>query len=109
VATEAKWTPRPWVFLEEGDAEALHNCRPLTICSPGKDDLAEVFSDEDSTVAIPREQAIANARLIAAAPDLYEALLGCVEHMEHSTPEGRVAYQIAKEVLASATPKAVRA
>jgi hypothetical protein len=49
------------------------------------------------------------ARLIAAAPDLYEALLGCVEHMEHSTPEGRVAYQIAKEVLASATPKAVRA
>lgn len=66
-------TPGPWTFLEDGDAEALHNCRPLTICSPSKDDLAEVFSEEDSTVAIPRQQAIANARLIASSPSLLQA------------------------------------
>lgn len=77
-----KHTPGPWTFLEDGDAEALHNCRPLTICSPGKDDLAEVFSDEDSTVAIPREQAIANARLIAAAPALAAALLALLPEVD---------------------------
>lgn len=80
-----KHTPGPWTFLEDGDAEALHNCRPLTICSPGKDDLAEVFSDEDSTVAIPREQAIANARLIAASPDLLAALQEAVIAMSAAT------------------------
>lgn len=69
-----KHTPGPWRFLEDGDTESEHNrCRPLTVCGPGDDDLANVYSRDDATVTISREEAIANARLIAAAPDLLEA------------------------------------
>jgi len=65
-----KHTPRPWRFLEDGDTECEGNAgRPLTIASDD-DDLAEVFSSDDATVKTSREQAIANARLIAHAPDL---------------------------------------
>lgn len=66
-------TPGPWRFLEEGWAESMHGrCEPLTICSRNNVDLAIVFSADDSTVSTTREQAIANARLIATAPTMYE-------------------------------------
>lgn len=45
----------------------------------------------------------ANARLIASAPELLEALVGCVEHMEHSTPQGRAAWVNARAAIAKAT------
>jgi hypothetical protein len=74
--SEAKHTPGPWVFLEDGRTETPENaCEPLTICGPKADDLANVYSNDDATVSIARAQAVANARLIAAAPDLLEALL----------------------------------
>lgn len=44
----------------------------------------------------------ANARLIAAAPDLLEALVACVEHMEWSTENGAMAYRRAKELIEEA-------
>ncbi|MBB0023663.1 hypothetical protein [Ralstonia pickettii] len=34
--------------------------------------------------------------------ELVEALDGCIEHMEHSTPQGRAAYENAKAVCAKA-------
>lgn len=68
-------TPGPWRFLEGGNSEEEFNrCRPLTICGGNNDDLANVYSADDSTVSITREQANANAQLIAASPDLLEAL-----------------------------------
>jgi hypothetical protein len=66
-------TPGSWKFLEEGHTEEEHNrCRPLTIgqVDPPYDDIASVYSADDATVWITREQAIANARLFAAAKDL---------------------------------------
>jgi hypothetical protein len=63
-------TPGPWEFLE-----AFTSDRPITIgeVNAPHNDIANVYSADDATVSITREQAIANARLIAAAPDLLAA------------------------------------
>ena len=45
----------------------------------------------------------ANARLIAAAPDLLEALTDCVEHMHWTQPQGEAAWKKAKAAIAKAT------
>ncbi len=74
--TETKFTPGPWkatsFTLHTGeqvmrivptDAYGIINRGPGPIC--------DVFSQK---VGIPDESCIANSKLIAAAPDLYEAL-----------------------------------
>lgn len=69
------FTPGPWHFLEAiGHDDEWSSVNPLTVCSDGNDDLASIFSDADSTVSIPRVQSVANAHLIAAGPEMYEAL-----------------------------------
>lgn len=68
-------TPGPWTFLEGGRTEEDGNAgHPLTICGPDGDDLANVYSRDDATVNISREEAIANARLMTAGPAMLEAL-----------------------------------
>ena len=49
------------------------------------------------------EEARANARLIAAAPELLEALTDCVEHMHWTQPQGEAALKKAKAAIAKAT------
>lgn len=44
----------------------------------------------------------ANLFLLAAAPELLEALTGCIEHMEYSTPQGKAAYETARAAIAKA-------
>jgi hypothetical protein len=86
--SEAKHTPAPWHFLEEGDTESDHNIgKPFTICGGDDDDLADVFDNTHSTVSISREEAIANARLIAAAPDLLAALKACAALLDGNLSE----------------------
>ena len=46
---------------------------------------------------------LANARLIAAAPELLEALTDCVEHMHWTQPLGEAALKKAKAAIAKAT------
>jgi hypothetical protein len=76
---ELKHTPGPWKFLEQGSTEVDGNaCRPLTICSASNEDIANIYSCDDSTVSVSREEAIANAFLMSAASDLLEALI-CLE------------------------------
>ena len=73
--SETRFTPGPWRFLEGKDYDEGANVgRPLTVCGGNNDDLANVYSADDSTVSVSRAEAVANAHLIAAAPDLYEAL-----------------------------------
>ena len=48
-------------------------------------------------------EALANARLIAAAPELLEALTDCVEHMHWTQPQGEAALKKAKAAIAKAT------
>lgn len=71
--SQAKYTPGPWEFLEAGRTEEEFNRgRALTIGGPrpNNDDLAQVFSRDDATVSVSREEAVANARLIATSPEL---------------------------------------
>ena len=46
---------------------------------------------------------LANARLIAAAPELLEALSDCVAHMHWTQPLGEAALKKAKAAIAKAT------
>jgi hypothetical protein len=79
-ATENEATPGPWHFLEAGNTESeLNEGNPLTICGPDDDDLANVYSEDDATVSIPRAEAIANATLIAVARTHMPALLAIVD------------------------------
>jgi len=67
----ANRTPGEYRFLEADDAEEGSNAgRPLTICDDQNNDLGNVYSRDDSTVSITREQAVANAHLFAHAPEI---------------------------------------
>ena len=73
-----KHTSGPWTFLEADYLDEASG--PFTIGGgPNNDDIANVYSKEDATVSISREEAAANARLISAAPDMVEALIGAAE------------------------------
>ena len=68
-------TPGPWEWLEAKTAwEDPANMEFIIGGGPNNDDIAAVFHEEGATVSISREEAAANARLIAAAPSLLSAL-----------------------------------
>jgi hypothetical protein len=71
--SEPAFTPGPWHFLEaHNHDDEWSKDHPLTICDEkNSEDLANVFSADDSTVSVSRKEAIANAFLIASSPDLY--------------------------------------
>ena len=72
--TERKWTPGPWQIDDDG----IYNPR---ITGDDGNDVAEVLEFPDMG------QQIANARIIGAAPDLYEALLEALPYVpEHHGP-----------------------
>mgnify|MGYP003443857007 FL=1 len=65
---ETKWTPGPWPVKPTGDFKRIVIGDGL-VEGPGGYEVAEVYSDD-----CDRDEAMANAHLIAAAPDLYAAL-----------------------------------
>ena len=66
--TDTPWTPGPWPIKPTGDYKRILVGVGL-VDGPGGYDVAEVYSDD-----CDRNEAEANARLIAAAPDMAEAL-----------------------------------
>lgn len=75
---KATHTPGPWlqsstVLVCNSDARVIANCTPLV-------DVPEL--------AIPMNEVDANARLIAAAPDLLDYLERVVENARHSFQSG---------------------
>lgn len=86
-----KHTPGPWV------AALDHNSRPI-VWGPGTWQIADGWHTPDGN-------GWANARLIAAAPDLLEALKDCADrlgiHMKHS--EDLAAHMKAVAAIAKAT------
>jgi len=68
--TACKWTPGPWPWEYTGDGKRITIGYGL-VEGPNGYEVAEVYSDD-----CPPEVAEANARLIAAAPDLLEAMVG---------------------------------
>lgn len=77
----AQHTPGPWRYLEDHDGDNAG--RPLTVCDAANNDLANVYSQDDATVDISRGEAIANARLIAAAPDGLALAKGLAHTIKH--------------------------
>lgn len=66
--TKSQHTPGPWPCEYTGDGKRILVGKGL-VEGPNGYEVAEVYSDD-----CPREVAEANARLIAAAPELLEAL-----------------------------------
>lgn len=62
------WTPGPWPLESTGDGKRILVGKGF-VEGPNGYEVAEVYSDD-----CPRELAWANAYLIGAATDLYEAL-----------------------------------
>ena len=63
--TKAQHTPAPWVFwVDDFEVNILSNAGDRSV------PIADVCVDEDTTFAPTLPEAVANARLIAAAPEL---------------------------------------
>ena len=87
--SELKATPGPWGLVEhasEGEAEILIRRRWDADFKPGSigsgtygsclgAHIADIKHQGSDAPVVTREQAMANANLIAAAPELYEALV----------------------------------
>ena len=80
----SKHTPGPWPWQYTSDRKRIVIGAGL-VEGPNGYEVAEVYSDD-----CPSEVAEANARLIAAAPDLLEAVRAFVERFDSG--QGRRAY-----------------
>ena len=77
-------TPGPWTFGRAIPADDTVS----RIVRAGDDHIAVVM-DLDGAA----QEAVDNARLIAAAPELLEALKGALQVMNHSEARARVGWQ----------------
>lgn len=80
MSNETKWTPGPWVV-----GESSHNGLPcVDACDPNDGQLmieiCEVWGEDRAESET--EMSRANAHLISAAPELYEALASMLEECE---------------------------
>ena len=91
----AEHTPGPWC-VEAIDSEHLHDiCLAYTVPNAGNPVLvATVFGDDDDD-PVNNRQAEANARLIAAAPDLLAALLPMLRGVEQWERGSRLSVYVA--------------
>lgn len=69
---ETKWTPGPWVVSDSQDEVSV--CMGTAIDSPYEYTCGHVWQASDVYWSEADKEDIANAQLIASAPDLYEAL-----------------------------------
>ena len=77
-----KFTPGPWSIYVPNPSKVLPDQRnDRLIRGPQGEHVAETFQVmADSSVALPADQSIINANLIAAAPEMYEALEGLMRN-----------------------------
>lgn len=100
----SKFTPGPWKVTHNGYANApylIHHVESGT-------DVAEVYCDESPD----QPTQTANARLIAAAPEMLDALIFCMQELRQydnaNSPDGPMeearlfAIKIAKEAIKKA-------
>jgi len=80
------FTPGPWEDYFDGQSIEAKDGKVASTWVEGRTD----------------EEVVANAKLIAAAPDGYNAAILAIEHMEWSTPQGKKAYEALKAFIAKA-------
>lgn len=105
--SETKWTPGPWPLRTvETSVGSCHKIGafPSAGVLGGQAcvyaDRLQLGLDDQNPIAV---ELLANARLIAAAPELYEALRTMVDMAEFEGWDGRSGdYAVAVEVLAKA-------
>lgn len=78
--TETKFTPGPWVAVDEGRGRDRNWC----VMVPEE----SRFGPYIATIHNTADHAKANAHLIAAAPELYEALEAVLDLRENTSPFG---------------------
>ena len=85
----SKHTPGPWAIYVNAHSDIV---------------IRKMSKDGYELCSIARvSSGYANARLIASAPELLEALTDCVEHMHWTQPQGEAALKKAKAAIAKAT------
>jgi len=96
----SEWTKGPWLIdYSSGDYAAIIDHRELT---SDQRDIAYINGEVgDADGFADAAVARANARLIAAAPDLYEAIEDIIAHY-YNGGDGYVVMQQAKAALAKA-------
>lgn len=87
--SETKFTKGPWIFVEENIGKLSHDAYHLLHGQPGDGGWEKpLYIAVGCSMGIERELgagvAEANAHLIAAAPELYEALDEMVERLERN-------------------------
>lgn len=106
-----KWTKGPWEFVEGADnlGEQDDNAAFAlgSVKGGGKYDLhiCRVWNDINDDDEMSEERA--NAHLIAAAPELFEALAALVEHDEMLIEQGVLRHFVELERAASVLKKAM--
>ena len=93
-----KHTPGPWTIGRIGDG--TEHTAPIEGAGTTVG-YVEMHSFDDDETTTP-EQA-ANARLIAAAPDLLEALTDCLDRLEQDYPKDNARIVNARAAIAKAT------
>lgn len=83
------WTPGPWAVVDGAQEGSIaEEVCVVYCCGSYPFGSARVITLQAAILdARYRERRQANARLIAAAPDLYEALAECLEGIELCTPD----------------------
>lgn len=83
----AKFTPGPWRTGLSAD-NGIPSVKAIDPKDGMRFEVCEVWGEDRDTVETPVSRA--NARLIAAAPDLYEAAAMAAEYMQENDPDAVV-------------------
>lgn len=90
--TEAKFTPGPWFLNDERDGYSpVSSQRWAGLAHVVVEPSSECNDEDDQRF---REEGQANARLIAAAPDLYEALKPFASWIDRTDSDDRLLVQV---------------
>lgn len=96
---EIKHYPSPWTFMEEpdGKGETIIEHKGCAIATVrGTDDMSCIDEEDEPNIA---KECIANAKLIAAAPDL----LDFAKHIVNVFPFGSTISDMAVDLIKKAT------
>lgn len=96
-------TPGPWVMNYRG---TIGHIKSIADIRSGLSPTVTKFGEGFSANSISHEESLANARLIAAAPELLAAMKQClqlIEHMESQHCRNFDAGNVARDAIQKAT------